>query len=344
MASIVPIKGAKGVRWRALVRKGGHKRCMTFATRGLAKAWAAKLETEIEELKAHGFMKPSDLTVGELIDRYIGELYASKRWSVSKTNDLKALRRAFESYLLHDLDHTSILDAFTTMADAGTGGVGIGARMSYFITVLKTARDVWRLNVSVEAAQSARAALVSLGLLTASKERSRRVSDDEIARIIKHLEASATTLPMRDLIHFAVASALRVSEICALKWDDLNTTDRTVKVRDRKHPTKKAGNTSDVPLLDFSGHDAYAIVARQPKTNDQIFPYNPRTVGQYFREAAAIHEIEDLVFHDLRHEAVSRMFESKHKYSIPEVALVSGHRDWRHLRRYTNLRAVDLHR
>ena len=50
--------------------------------------------------------------------------------------------------------------------------------------------------------------------------------------------------------------------------------------------------------------------------------------------------IKDLHFHDLRHEAISRLFEKG--LSIPEVALISGHRDVRMLFRYTHLKAEDV--
>lgn len=53
-------------------------------------------------------------------------------------------------------------------------------------------------------------------------------------------------------------------------------------------------------------------------------------------------KIEDLRFHDLRHEGTSRLFEAG--LSIERVALVTGHKDWRMLRRYTNLKPEDLHR
>jgi len=48
----------------------------------------------------------------------------------------------------------------------------------------------------------------------------------------------------------------------------------------------------------------------------------------------------DLHFQDLRHEAISRFFEMG--LSVPEVALISGHRDYRMLFRYTHLRAEDI--
>jgi integrase len=342
MASITKI----GRRWRALIRKGGTTKCMTFGSAALAKSWAATIEGQIDQLKASGFLKASDLTVADLIARYEREVYPLKRWSPSKTRDLRVLKKAFAADLVTALDHTRVVEVFTDMHanSKGSGGVGLGARIGYLIKVMETATNLWRIDVPLDAVRGARSALKAVGMITASKQRDRRVSDDEIERVVTHLEKMNTALPMRDLIHFAVASAMRVSEICRIRWADLNEKDRTVKVRDRKHPQKKIGNDSDVPLLDFSGHDAFKIVMRQPRTKDCIFPYNCRTVGKYFIDAALFLEIEDLNFHDLRHEAVSRMFESKHKYGIPEVALVSGHRDWGHLRRYTNLRAADLHR
>lgn len=340
MANILKI----GKRWRALVRKGGRTRCMTFGSHTSAKAWATTIEQEIDQLKASGFLEPTDLTMPDLIDRYIRELYAIKRWGPSKARDLKTLKKVFEKDLVTRLDHSRIVEVFTKMHADGAGGVAVSARIGYLIKVFETAANLWRIAVPLEAARSARGALKAVGMITASKQRDRRVTDAEIERVIAHLETMSTTLPMRDLIHFAVASAMRVSEITRIKWADLNEKDRTVKVRDRKHPKKKIGNDSDVPLLNFSGHDAFKIVMKQPRTKEYIFPFNPRTVGKYFIDAALFLEIEDLNFHDLRHEAISRMFESRHKYSIPEVSLVSGHRDWGHLRRYTNLRAVDLHR
>jgi hypothetical protein len=66
---------------------------MTFGTRKMAQSWAATIEGEIEQLKASGFLKPAGLTVGDLIDRYVSELYPLKRWSASKTREIRVQRR-----------------------------------------------------------------------------------------------------------------------------------------------------------------------------------------------------------------------------------------------------------
>ncbi|WP_332461239.1 tyrosine-type recombinase/integrase [Acuticoccus mangrovi] len=72
-----------------------------------------------------------------------------------------------------------------------------------------------------------------------------------------------------------------------------------------------------------------------------MFPYNSRSVGTAFRRACRTLRIDDLYFHELRYEGTSRLFEAG--FSIEQVALVTGHRDWRMLRRYTHLRPEGLH-
>ena len=66
---------------------------MTFGTKQMAQSCAATIEGEIEQLKASGFLKPAGLIVGVLIDRYIRELYPLKRWSASKTRDIRVVKR-----------------------------------------------------------------------------------------------------------------------------------------------------------------------------------------------------------------------------------------------------------
>ncbi len=59
-----------------------------------------------------------------------------------------------------------------------------------------------------------------------------------------------------------------------------------------------------------------------------------------FTRACEKLKIDNLHFHDLRHEGTSRLFEAG--LPIEKVALVTGHKDWRQLRRYTNLMVEDL--
>jgi integrase len=77
------------------------------------------------------------------------------------------------------------------------------------------------------------------------------------------------------------------------------------------------------------------------KNSGRIFPYNGRSVGTAFRRQYQELKILDLHFHDLRQEGTSRLFEAG--FSIEHVALVTGHKDWKMLRRYTHLKPEGLH-
>ena len=80
---------------------------------------------------------------------------------------------------------------------------------------------------------------------------------------------------------------------------------------------------------------------RQPKSDDgRVFPIEAGTLSKYFTFTCRALSIPDLHLHDMRHEGTSRLFEAG--YSIPEVALVTGHKSLAHLSRYTNLRPEDV--
>lgn len=139
------------------------------------------------------------------------------------------------------------------------------------------------------------------------------------------------TQPYSDAVLFAVLSTLRRGEVCRITWSDVDEKRQMVMVRDRKHPRKKQGNDEWVPLRS----DAWAVLKRQPKDDERIFPIHPQTLSKYFKAACDKHGIPDLHLHDMRHEGTSRLFEAG--YDIPEAAVFTGHKDWRNLQRYTQL-------
>ena len=82
------------------------------------------------------------------------------------------------------------------------------------------------------------------------------------------------------------------------------------------------------------------IINTLPVTDERILPYNAESVSAAFQRACNRLGIVDLHFHDLRHEGITSLFESG--LSIEEVAMISGHRSWAMLRRYTHLSATTL--
>lgn len=338
MASILKI----GSSWRAQIRRKGHKNITeTFPTKAAAQQWARKIESEIDNQKYQDGRGLADITLSQLIDRYIEEISIEKPFGKNKSAVLASLKRSLGDLPLSDLTDDRLTKHILERRREA-GGVTISIELTYLGGVLKTARQLWKIPVSIEPVTSARANMGHLGISTKSKERTRRPTADEIKRLCDYFD-TRSALPMRDIIEFAIETAMRLSEIMRLRWIDLNEKDRTIIIRDRKHPTQKQGNDQEVPLLG----KAFMIAMRQlrPDVVDEesrLFPYRAETVSSIFPRACNRLKIEDLHFHDFRHEGVSRLFEQG--YTIEQVALVSGHRDWKMLARYTQIRAKDLHR
>jgi len=137
---------------------------------------------------------------------------------------------------------------------------------------------------------------------------------------------------MHRVMGFALFSTRRQEEITRITWKGLDADHSRVFIPNMKHPGDKAGNDVWCNLPD----PALMIALAMPKAKDRVFPYHSDTISAAFTRACKFLEIEDLRFHDLRHEGVSRLFETG--LSIPQVAAVSGHRSWSSLQRYTHIK------
>jgi len=135
---------------------------------------------------------------------------------------------------------------------------------------------------------------------------------------------------------FALATARRESEITRLRWDALRPDVGTAFLDDVKHPRHKTGNRKEFRMTP----EAWDIINRQPRTSERVFPYNPKSIGTAFSNTCSVLGIPNLRFHDLRHEATSRLFELG--YAIHEVAQFTLHESWATLKRYTHLKPADV--
>lgn len=337
MASIILIGNA----YRAQVRRSGQPvmtKSFSLKMHGTlaaaekeAKAWVAKLETEINSGKKIGVHGKTGVLLGKAIERYLEENPALGKTGVDILGYLK--KGIGHLYI----DKLSDDDIVIYIQKKNFGPMSGAMHFSFLSSVLIMAKVDWKLHVP-EILDEARARLRIRGLIGSSRERDRRPTENEIKMLLDY--KFPTPIPMADIIRFAMSSAMRQAEITRIKHLTVDTKHKTVVITDRKHPKKKKGNHKTVPLLD----ESLAIIKRQVKVegNDNIFPFNPSTIGTYFTLACQALGIVDLRFHDLRHEGTSRLFEMG--YQIHEVAMFTGHEDWKMLKRYTQLKAKDIRR
>ncbi len=334
--------------WRVQIRRKGRYISETFRRHKDAEEWALENERRIDRGEAPRTSSVSDpTTFGHLVDLHFSDMKeVGKCHQRSKVFSLDSLKKRLGMVRIADLTRERLVTFGRDRAREGAGPVTIGADLGYVKTIIAHAAAVHGIAVSAEPVDLARIALKRLGLIAKSQARDRRPTQDELDRIFNHLERSSRqSIPVARIARFAVATAMRQDEICHLLWQDIDATNRTALVRDRKDPRVKTGNHQKVPLLHLTGYDAWALLEEQASIssrNDRVFPYNGRSVGAAFRRACQELKIVDLHFHDLRHEAASRLFEAG--LTIQQVSLVTGHRDWKMLKRYTHLRPEDLHR
>jgi integrase len=166
----------------------------------------------------------------------------------------------------------------------------------------------------------------------AAKGRERRLVGDEEARLLAEL---AKTPYMAELAELAIETAMRQGELLALTWADIDADKRIAHLTDTKN-----GESRDVPL----STRAVAIIASVPRPirdDATIFPLRQDTVIRAFRGACVATGIENLKFHDLRHEAASRICG---RMAMQEALRVTGHKTPSMLMRYYHPRAEDLAR
>lgn len=256
------------------------------------------------------------------------------------------LKRELGKLRLVEIDRERLVRFGRERAATGAGPVTVGMDIGAVRLVLSHAAAVHGVPVKVEPVDLARIALKRLGLIGKSNERDRRPTEEELQALFAHFDANdRMTIPMSRMIKFAIATAMRQEEICRVTWSDLNERTKMLTIRDRKDPRAKKGNDQRIPLLAISGYDAMALIeeqrAHRANDDDRIFPHHHKSAGTAFTRACRELRIEDLHFHDLRHEGTSRLFEAG--FAIQQVALVTGHKDWKMLRRYTHLRPEALH-
>lgn len=316
-------------------RTGAVPQSKTFASLALAKRWAQRLEGDAQANRA-GVIPPK-LTVAELVDAYSKEMTRTRPFGKNKASVLGYFKQILGRVRVAELDTGRVVKYINE--ERRVHGVTAAIDLSYLGSLLKASRMLWGYPIPSSIVSDARDLLKHSGMVTRSQERDRRPTTTEIEELRGWMALHSKSL-RPDHIDFILDSCFRPpGELERLRWDDLNVADKTILIRDRKHPRKKYGNHQTVPLLGRS----FEIVMRQPRTEEFIFPVNGRSWSSIFPRACRELEIVDLTLYDLRHEAISRLVETN-KYSIPEMMLVTGHTDPKMLMRYTQLKAKDLHR
>ncbi|MBA6090073.1 site-specific integrase [Pseudomonas monteilii] len=318
--------------------KAVYQESQTFDRKATAQAWIRKREAELYEPGAIEKANRKGVTIKQMIDKYLVEYEKLRPLGKTKRATLKAIGESWFGELEdQQLTSQKLVDyAMDRIEKDGIQPQTVGNDLAHLGAVLSVARPAWGYEVDPQAMPDARRVLKKMGAVTKSVERNRRPTRDELERIIKYFQkvrdARRQEIDMVRVVVFALFSTRRQEEITRIRWDALNDQEQSVLITDMKNPGQKYGNDVWCHMPD----EAWRILQSMPRVADEVFPYNSRSISASFTRACHFLQIDDLHFHDLRHDGVSRLFEKG--WDIPRVASVSGHRDWNSMRRYTHLR------
>lgn len=344
--------------WEAQVRRRGHDtQTKTFIYRADAEEWARGIEVDMDRGVFMPRSESEHVTIADLIDRYKREVTPSKKNSQSEGEILDRLKEKFGKRFLTAIYAKTVAAYRDELLDAGKAASTVCHYLNTLSAVIKQAMKEWGYPLPSNPVSNVKRPQQPPG-------RDRRLLPGEEKRILRECRRYKNPV-LEAMVRLALETAARQGELFSLQWEDINLAKKVAHLRGKDGGTTKNDDAfRAVPLSSEAvrllqerlGTGAVKQLPRGP-----VFKANLAATRIAFMRAverartryvAACERVGhdpdprflvDLVFHDLRHEATSRLFE-RGVFDSMEVAAITGHKTLSMLKRYTHLRAEDLAR
>jgi len=305
-------------------RKGMAPRAKSFDAKVDAERWARNLEAQVDRCGILPDTRSAEnLSLLALLTRYRAEITPQKRSAHTEALRIGAILRRSICHRTLALLSSSDLAAYRDERLKTVGPATVTRELNTISHAIDVARREWNLYLPQNPCTLVRRPAPPRG-------RNRRLREDEELRLLAAADAGRNPW-MKPLIALAIETAMRRGELLGMRWEHVDLTSRTVHL-----PLTKNGDARDVPL----SKRAIDVLSSLPRHGDRVLPCSPGAVLQAWEHLRERANVPDLRLHDLRHEAISRLFEKG--LNLAEVSAISGHKELKMLQRYTHLRAVDL--
>lgn len=326
-------------RFEVQIRRDGWPKIVrTFPTASAARAWASVIESEIERGIFIDRTEAEKNTLGDLFRRYLAEVSTQKKGHDTERYRLESLQRDPIAKIKAAALSGKVMAEWRDKRLKEVSGSTTNRDLNLISHVINVARKEWGMHIENPISMIRRP--------PENKARKRRLAAGEEEKLLAELEESTRSERgtfeeggsrnpwIHPLVILALESAMRRGELLALRWADVYLADRFVRLHDTKN-----GESRDVPL----SNRAYALLNSLPRhISGRVFPTSAEAVKKAFTRAVARAGLGDLHFHDLRHEATSRIAEKLD--NVLELSAVTGHKTLTMLKRYYHPRAKDLAR
>lgn len=343
MATITARRNAEGglVGWQAKVRKRGWpSQSKTFSRKSDAERWARQVESEIERGVFNSTSDAERITFSEIAKRFATE-FALAHYRKRDDNkeawrfQIARLEEFLGDYALSAIDQrlvASYRDERLNPASERNWNAVSGSTVRKELYLLSAVFGFAEKECGLSLPRGNPASKVRKPPEGAQRER--RLTSSEWMDLETQCGKSENPW-LLPALRFAAETAMRQAEMLTLTWDVIEAERRMLLLGD---PLKiKNNEVRGVPL----STRALKILDELPREGDRVFPITREALYYVFRGAVNRAKIKDFRWHDIRHEAVSRLAE-RGDMTILELAAFSGHKTLQMLKRYTHIETQKL--
>jgi len=312
------------LQWRARIRRRGYPTVSkTFETKADAEAWARQIESEMDRKVFISRAEAEQYTLSECLDRYIEEYIPRLKHGKREADRARALqRRPIAHRIMATIRAKDIADFRREREAENVSGNTIRLDFALLSKLFNYARSDWGMESLQNPVELAAKPKPSRG-------RDRRLEKGEEEKLLK-----AASPIFQVVILFALATAMRREEIASLQWKNVSINNRSVYL-----PETKNSEARTVPLSTTALDILKTLPS--PEREERVFGMTANQITDTMKRVRKKAELENIRFHDLRHEATSRFFENT-DLDVMEIKAITGHKTLQMLARYTHLRTALL--
>jgi integrase len=323
MASIQKRNGSYRVR---IKRAGKSTLSQTFLNRNEALQWVKETQAKVDLGLYEAAPIRSLKTFGQAAICYRDTHSIHKKIVRSETYRLNILIMRWGDLPIEEVNKAAILELRDDLLSRGRSGDTINHYFNTLSKLFQMLNDEWDIDISNP--------IKGIKRMPPSQGRAKRVNTELESVLLSGCDQLSLPL-LRLIIQFAIQTGMRRGEIMGLTWVDIDLFNRKAYL----HETKN-GEPRQVPLT----RQAIAVLEALFKDGVRVFPMGMDALRSQFERLKAyakgqwigvgINPFEDLRFHDLRHEAISRLSDAG--LNVIELSYISGHKTMAMLKRYTH--------
>lgn len=326
----------RGLTYRArIIRRGYPSQSKTFGTRLEAVKWARNIEAQIDsgtlfvENAESMRILAEALPFSEAVNRYIESHSVHKKNYRSEASILKILAKRWGSKTIYEINKSEVLGLRNDLINLGR----CGDTINHYFNAISKLYQMLTDELSIEIQNP----IKLIKRMPASKGRSARLTGKAEEIFIEYCKKSNLKY-LAPVVSLAIETGMRQGEIMGIKWSDIDLESRRIYL----HKTKN-GESRQVPLT-LKAVEIINNLKSENTQSDRLFPCSTISIRKGFQRvrlkaksqwtSLGKNPFDDLRFHDLRHEALSRLSDAG--LNVIELSHISGHKTMSMLKRYTH--------